>query len=228
MIKRVFRISCALAIGLVILVGGVWLLSRALADRVELYQGQPAHYWSQRLNSLDAAASNQANTVLSKEIIPYLTNVMFSDTNDSSLRLALVEKLNTLPGILIACTPAYGRRAGAASDLGDFGPAAAAAAPALIQALRGRDQAVRGRAAIALGKIHSQPDTVIPLLITFLDDKELNAEAAEALGTYGALSKAAVPRLISLLEIYDKDLHQAVIAALKKIDPSAAAEAGLR
>jgi len=226
--KRLIRMSFALVIGLGMLAGGVWVLSRALADRVVVYQGKRIYYWAERLNDSDAAASNQANAVVAREIIPRLTKAMFSDTNDSSLRMALVEQLNVLPGIQVYCTPAAGRRAYAASELGELGPAAKAAVPALLQALSGHDQPVRGAATVALGKIHCQPEVVIPLLIGLLDDKELKDEAAQALGGFGGLSKAAVPKLIPLLKIQDKELHAAVIQALRKIDPAAAVEAGVK
>jgi HEAT repeat protein len=218
----------ALAVGLGVLCGLVWLLSLALGDRVSLYQGKPIDYWSERLNSQDATARNQANAMLNTEIIPRLTNIMFRDTNDSRLRLALVEKLNNLPGILIYCTPADSRRASAARELGELGLAARAAGPVLLQALTGNDGAVRGAAAVALGKTHCEPERVIPLLMALLDDQELNDEAAEALGEFGPLSKAAVPKLISLLKTPDKDLRHAVKEALKKIDPAAVAEVGVK
>ena len=76
--------------GLAIVFGGVWLLTRTLGEHETLYRGKPADYWSAQLNGPGASASNQANAVVSGEIIPSLVNVMFFDTNDSRLRLALV------------------------------------------------------------------------------------------------------------------------------------------
>lgn len=220
--------SVAVAAGLAIVFGGIWLLTRTLGEREPLYQGQDAYYWSVQLNSPDAAASNHANAVVTGEIMPNLVNVMFNDTNDSRLRLALIDKLNTLPGVNIYFEPADGRRALAAQTLGEFGLAAKSAIPVLLQALKSADSIVHGPAIFALGKIHGEPDTIIPLLMGYLDDKELNAEAATALGDFGSQAKVALPKLIPMLKIPDKDLHHAVALALKQIDPAAAVTAGVK
>jgi hypothetical protein len=222
------RMSVAVIAGLAIVFGGVWLLTRTLGEHETLYRGKPADYWSAQLNGPGASASNQANAVVSGEIIPSLVNVMFCDTNDSRLRLALVDKLNTLPGVNIYFEPADGRRALAARGLGEFGLAAKPAIPVLLQALKSKDTIVHGPAVAALGKIHGEPDTIIPLLIGYLDDNELNDEAATALGNFGPQAKAALPKLIPMLEIPNKDLHHALVGALKQIDPAAAAQAGVK
>jgi HEAT repeat protein len=112
--------------------------------------------------------------------------------------------------------------------LGEFGLAAKPAIPVLLQALKSADSVVHGPAIAALGKIHGEPDTIIPLLMGYLDDKELNDEAATALGNFGSPAKVALPKLIPMLKIPDKDLHNAVALALKQIDPAAAADAGVR
>jgi hypothetical protein len=67
---------------------------------------------------------------------------MFCDTNDSRLRLAVIDQLNSLPGVHVAFTPADGRRAEAVDNLAALGPAAKAALPALIEALK-RQTSVR-------------------------------------------------------------------------------------
>jgi HEAT repeat protein len=225
--KRIVRMSVAVAAGLAIVFGAVWLLTRTLGDHETLYQGKDAYYWSEQLKSPDATASNHANTVLTGDIIPGLVNVMFHDTNDSQLRLALIDKLNTLPGVTIYFEPADGRRALAARGLGQFGLAAKPAIPVLLQALKSTDTAVHGPAIAALGMIHGEPDTIIPMLMGYLDDKELNDEAATALGNFGSQAKVALPKLIPMLKIPDKDLHHAVALAIKQIDPTAAAAAGI-
>ena len=182
--KKIVRMSVAVVAGLGIVFGGIWLLTRTLGEHDTLYQGKAAYYWSEQVNSPDATASNHANAVLTGEIIPGLVNVMFSDTNDSRLRLALIDKLNDLPGVAIYFEPADGRRALAARGLGEFGLAAKPAIPVLLLALKGNDTVIHGPAIAALGKIHGDPDTIIPLLIGYLDDSELNGEAATALGEF--------------------------------------------
>ena len=52
--------------------------------------------------------------------------------------------------------------------------------------------------------------------------------AAEALGHYGHLARPAVPRLIELLKVPDKELRWAVTMALKQIDPEAATKEGVK
>jgi len=95
-------------------------------------------------------------------------------------------------------------------------------------ALQGHDTFLRPAAASALGKIHADPNMAIPLLIKYLDDDNVNEAAARGLASYGPAAKAAVPKLIELLKVPDKDLHHAVMQALSRIDPDAAAKAGAR
>ncbi len=167
-----------------------------------------------------------ANTVLNRTLIPHLTRAMVQDTNDSRLRVALVDYLNTLPNVNIFYRSAPSRRAEAAELLGEFGPAARSAAPALLHALQGKDLAVRAAAAAALGKIKADPAAEIPLLIQYLDDKEIDEAAALALADYGPPAKAAVPKLLQLSKVPDKDLHRAVMEALSKIDPTTTNQTG--
>jgi HEAT repeat protein len=228
LLRRAIRILIGVAIGLGLLAGGIWVLIHTLGEREALYQGKSLYYWSEQIKSQNTAASNQASLVLNQEIIPRLTKTMFEDTSDSRLRVALVENLNGLPGVNILFRMADGRRGGAAAAFGEFGPPAEAAVPALLQALQGHDLVVRRPAAVSLGKIHAKPGVIIPLLIRYLEEDDLRESAAEALGEFGGLSKAAIPRLLSLLKVPDKDLHTAVEEALKDIDPDAAAQAGVR
>src|SRR5262249_9760520 len=101
------------------------------------------------------------------------------------------------------------------------GPVAQSAVPALLQALRGKDAAVHGAVIEALGKIHSEPEGVIPLLIGYLEEENLNDEAARALANYGGQAKAAAPKIIPMLQAKDKDARAAGAKALKQIDPEA-------
>jgi HEAT repeat protein len=225
------RIIVGGVIGMGILVCGIWVLSRILAQGEISCQGKLLEDWVEDLNGQDAAASNRAAAVVISMIVPQLTAQMFHDTNDSSLRIALIGKLNNLPGINIQFATAPFRRAAAATWLGEIGPTAKAAVPALLQVLKGNDDTVRAKAAEALGHIHTDAEMVIPALITCLNDpkSDLRTEAAEALAGWGKQSQAAVPRLIQLLDDRsDRDLVAAVPEALKKIDPEAAAKAGVK
>lgn len=216
------RVLIGLILGIAVLVGGVWTLTKTLGNmEPTLYHGQTLAYWAEQVSAKDVAASNQANAILNAEIIPQLTNQMFHDTYDSALRMELIDTLNGLPHIWIYYLAAPSRRGMAATSLGDFGPASAAAVPALMQAVQGTDTWVHETAITSLGKIHSEPATVIPFLTKYLEDDNLNDEAATALSYYGSLAEPAVPKIIPLLHAADDDAQAAAIAALKKIDPAA-------
>jgi HEAT repeat protein len=210
--------------------GGIWVLARILNESLPRYQGHSLQYWLEQANSQKTAASDHAVLVLNTIVIPRIIQTMFHDTNDSRLRLALIEQLNALPGIQIFFTVADSRRASAAQALGEIGPRAKGTIPHLIKVLKGSDQAARPAAALALGQIKSEPDTIIPLLLATLDDPQdgVPESAVEGLACFGSLSRAAVPKLLELFKVPDKDLHAAVAAALKQIAPEDAAKAEIR
>jgi hypothetical protein len=136
--KRMLRMSAGVLAGLCVLAGCTWVLSRTLGTHETLYQGKSLDYWSMQLTNRDAAASNQAVAVLYSDIIPHLTNQMVSDTNDSALRVALIDKLNMLPGIQMEFVGAEQRRVQAVMDLAAFGPRAKPAVPILLKLLKDR------------------------------------------------------------------------------------------
>jgi HEAT repeat protein len=227
--KPSLRIGAGVLLGLLILTGVVWLLANSLGNFHDtLYADHSLSYWKAQLEGRDAAASNQAAAVVNAQVIPQLIDPMFHDTNDSQIRLGAVHFLNDLPGIQISYVEADSRRILATEELGELGPAAKAAVPALIQALKSSDTVLHEPAIRALGKIHSDPDVVIPLLIPYLTNDEVNDDAATALANYGKLAKAAVPNIIPLLHAKDDDARKAARVALKKIDPEAAASAGVK
>ncbi|HTL57432.1 MAG TPA: HEAT repeat domain-containing protein [Candidatus Limnocylindrales bacterium] len=230
MAPRFKRVSVGVAIGMGCLVLLTWILIHTLPERDRLYKGRTLYDWLNTMNSPVVSTSNETRLVLQTEIIPDLTATMFNDTSDPKWKVALIDELNTLPGVNIFYTPSAGRRARAAASLGGLGPVAQAAVPDLIKALKGTDSAVRGAAAKALGDIKCQPETVIPLLINCLDDPQddVPAAATEALGEFGPLSRPALPKLLPLLRKPDKDLQRALRVALKQIDPEEAAKAGVK
>jgi len=69
----------------------------------------------------------------------------------------------------------------------------------------------------------------VPTLITLLKDKELEVREASALslGAIGTETKEIIPALKELIRDEDIFVSNAAAAALRKIDPAAAAEAGL-
>ena len=198
-------------IGMGLLVACVLVLTQTLGEHQPLYQGQTYYYWVAQVRSPDSATSNHAVVVFQTDVIPQLTDQMFHDTNDSNLRLSLIDVLNGLPGITIYYAPAGSRRAGAVGELGQLGPLAKQALPQLVQALKSKDEAVRGPAARALGQIRSDPEKIIPV----------PEGAVAGLGCFGELAHDALPKLRELAKVPDKDLQAEVSMALNKIAPDA-------
>ena len=223
MLTRWKRILLGVGIGMGLLVGSVLVLTQTLGEHQPLYQGQTYYYWLEQVRSSDSATSNHAVVVFQTVVIPQLTDQMLHDTDDSNLRLSLIDVLNGLPGITIYYAPAGSRRAGAVGELGQLGPLAKQALPQLVQALKGKDEAVRGPAARALGQIRSDPEKVIPVLMSCLDDPQdgVPEGAVAGLGCFGELARDALPKLRELAKVPDKDLQAEVSMALKKIAPDA-------
>jgi len=227
--KNIMRILTGVAAGLAIFAGLIWSLSKTLGSGNEAPRaGKRITDWQQVLNGKDLSASNQAFAVISAQVIPQLIDQMWHDTNDSKLRLMLIDALNGLPGVQIYFEQADVRRAWAAGALGDLGPSAAAATPVLIEALKSNHAELHAPAMRSLGRIHSNPEVVIPLLISYMDDKDLNDDAVLALGDFGSLAKPAVPKILPMLKFPDKEARHAAQVALKKIDPAAAVAAGVK
>lgn len=230
MLQRLKRVLIGVVAGMAALAIGIWILIHTLGQREQVFHGKPISYWQTQLESRDGTLSNAAEVVVAQEVIPRLIDAMFHDTEDSRLRLALIEQLNKLPGVMIYYIPADGRRALAAGDLGSLGPHAQAAIPDLVKVIKSKDEAVRIASVSALGPIQRQPETVIPLLTACLDDPQdgLQSAAVDSLGHFGALSRPVWPKLVPLLKIRDKDLQRSLKIALKQIDPDEAAKVGIK
>ncbi len=115
--------------------------------------------------------------------------------------------------------------------LGKIGPAAKMAIPSLLRTVStSTDEEVRASAVFALGGIHAEPEHVIPVLIKCLVDPSIDVqgEAAEGLGNFRENAKPAVPALVVLLQSPNQDVMNRARAALLRIDPEAAARAGVK
>ena len=224
--KNIIRILMGVMAGLAMVAGLIWVLSKTLGSGNEAPRaGKSITEWQKALNGQDLAASNQAFALINAQVLPQLIDQMWHDTNDSKIRLTLIEALNALPGVDIYFQRAAERRAAAAGEIGELGPPAASAVPVLIEALKSKDVGLREPAMRSLGGIHGHPEVVIPLLISYMDDKDLNDDAVLALGHFGSLAKAAVPKIIPMLKFPDKEARHAAQVALRKIDPAAATPA---
>lgn len=104
------------------------------------------------------------------------------------------------------------------------------AIPALMATLKDSYGTARAAAAMALGHIHAEPRLVAPALIESLHDPSefVRAQAAAALGEYGTNALPELPGLSLSLSDTNADVRTAVTNALRKIDPEAAAKAGLK
>lgn len=106
----------------------------------------------------------------------------------------------------------------AAQGLGNIGPDAKDAVPALARALEA-DASVRCPAAIALGQIRLAVGNVVQLLGQALQDEDRNVRwaAAGALGNIGAQAKEAIPLLRQALDDRDEGVRQTAAEALVKL-----------
>ena len=108
----------------------------------------------------------------------------------------------------------------AVQALGAIGPAATPAAPAILRALAGTNNMDQGRCLWALGQIHGHPESVVPVLIKHLNQRNFEQVAAEALGQFGPEAAPAVPDLIRILDRNDATSTRAA-SALGHIGPAA-------
>jgi HEAT repeat protein len=123
-------------------------------------------------------------------------------------------------------------RAAAASCLALMDTEAKEAVPALIQTLNAEGNGwgpVLINSMMALGSIHSDPETVIPLLLEYVSGprKEWNycGPAMDALGRYREKAKSAVPAILPYLDDPDKSHRFSADAALCLIGWPHAAQA---
>lgn len=135
-----------------------------------------------------------------------------------------------VPVLIELLTDDYVVRSFVAEALGNIGPDAAAAIPRLMEAMKEREgrtgeaEDARWRANNALARIGL---AAVPALIEALEDNNfyVRQRAAFALHDIGPGAKEAVP---ALLERFKKEKLQWAANALKRIDPDAAAEAGIK
>src|SRR5215831_2750218 len=111
-------------------------------------------------------------------------------------------------------------RSQAAYDLERLGPAAKAAVPALLGALR--DRQIGGyQAACALRVIDPDNEQGVRLLVRDLSHPQADARynAAGVLGLFGARARAALPALVAVLRVPDRAVRLAAASSLHEIEP---------
>lgn len=109
----------------------------------------------------------------------------------------------------------------AVGTLGEMGPEAEHAVPALVEMLRTDDYDLKCDIIRAIGKIHMRPNLCVPELMKLLNDRRVvQAHALEALARFGSDAKNASPAIMPLLN--EKDIKPFAVHALDVIDPEAA------
>ena len=113
----------------------------------------------------------------------------------------------------------------AASALGKIGPAAKQAIPSLLRGARNSGYRIE-----ALGRIHQEPELVVPALTNCLSEAPpllpgnyIRICCAEALGQFGTNATPAVPFLIKVLGDPNPFVRSAASNALQQISPPKAA-----
>ncbi len=116
----------------------------------------------------------------------------------------------------------------AALALGELGPDAQRAIPALFKVLKDSDENLARDAAQALRAIGAPSRDDLPLLIAGLRDNSprVRGYAVEALGKMGPEARSAVPNLVQLLKVKETDpeLRQQAARCLGQIGAAAATE----
>ena len=124
----------------------------------------------------------------------------------------------------------WGQSDGIAEIFASMGPAAAEAVPQLSQDTANANLFIRFRAVRALRQIHARPGLAVPALTRALLDQDygVRTDAALSLGEFGTDATSAVPELIKALGDPSSVVRDQAASALKKIDPEAAAQAGVK
>jgi len=115
-------------------------------------------------------------------------------------------------------------------SLAAIGPAAKKATPALLRATTNPDVIVRAESLHALVRIHAEPDLAVPALTKALTDPNgtVRFVACNSLAQLGETAQEAVPVLVKTLSDPVRDVRHRAAAALRSIDPEAAASAGVK
>jgi vesicle coat complex subunit len=111
-----------------------------------------------------------------------------------------------------------------------MGPAAADAVPRFVQDSTDTNSEIRYAAVWTLGFIHARPELAVLALASRLGDTNENVRgiATVNLAAFGSDAKSVVPELVSALTDTSPDVRARAAIALKKIDPEAAAQAGVK
>jgi HEAT repeat protein len=110
------------------------------------------------------------------------------------------------------------------------GTNADAAVPVLVSLLDNTNSSIQFRAFFLVGRLHQQPGLCVPALVRTLNSNNvtLKTMSINALGQFGKAAKPGVSDLVRCLDDPDKAVRILATNALIKIDPEAAAKAGIK
>jgi len=145
------------------------------------FESRPTRYWITALKSSEPAVAANAEQKLT--------------AGGADAAAVLDEIFRTQAG---SDPDAIESRLKAAELLGKVGPDAKPYSQTLLDALQDPDLHVRTVAAVALPKVNVPADVAVPEMIKVLD-KDLNADVARALSSYGPDADAAIPTLVKIL-----------------------------
>ena len=111
-----------------------------------------------------------------------------------------------------------------------IGPMAGTTIPSFLRMVTNSSADARFTAVYALSQVHAEARLAVPALTESLKDTDylVRLFAARGLGDYGTNAQQAVPALVLLLSDPHRHVRPMATNALKKIDPEAAAEAGVK
>jgi HEAT repeat protein len=140
---------------------------------------------------------------------------------------------NAVPSLIeLLNDPDEDVRATATWNLGTIGPDASAAIPLLIKNLKDTNSTVGFYSLQSLADIHSEPEVVMPILIDALSKTQTQSTmydvALIGLGKFGPQASNAIPLIKTFLTNNVSFVAEDATNALKKIDPIAAAQAGVK
>lgn len=198
----------------VLVLGAVLLLFPSIPD--PLYHGRLASAWAGELNSSDDVVQRRAQEAileLGPDAVPVLSASV--RVTGRGKHISIRERLRRLGSVLprrlsrrlnraLGFTGSYYAGSGAAIMLGEMGPDAREAVPALVEALDDDDANVRSCAACALIEIAPGDDQVISVLSRKLfEDKEpwILCNVAHRFYQIDSSNRAAIPLVLKTLTL---------------------------
>lgn len=214
----------------------LWALARVHPDDLQLKRAALTQLVAQLKNQDPFVRTTAARALASLPPSPEIAGPIFEKALAGADETTMHYMLDTLAGLgpkavprLIGALKYPSLRAQIAYILGEIGPPAAAATPALAKLVNDEDVNVGIEAANALAKIGPDAKGSVPALVEALkqtEDRPRHA-AAYALGKIGLGAAAAEPALRVIIEESDNSLSLISAWALVRIRPKSAETAAL-